>query len=489
MPIAQGQPSLESQTKAASAIMALQQSLADLIEKVEPAVVAIHRKGGAVRPAGQGSPPSSLFKDHPFPFQPARDAPGPFQPVGSGVVIDSTGLILTQYLNIRVGDRHTVTTTDGRVLPAKIKAADPRSGLAVLEIVTSGQEPLKWRALELGDADQLRKGHFVVALSNPLAIAAEGEPTASWGIVSNFAQKASPSTNFNNVTDDLDASFHTTLHHLGMLLQTDARLGWSTGGGALVDLEGKLIGVTTTAGTLPGHESGAGYAIPMTRTFRRVVSELKEGREVEYGLLGLQPSDATTDDSLRPPRPKGATVASLVEGGAARQAGIRLGDLLTDVDGEPIRAALDVHRLIGSMPPGQRVTIGLLRKDRRQELEVTLSKRHVQGSQVATNVPPAWRGIETDYATALPPAELMMASQAGLLDAKGCVVVRRVVKKSPAWQAGVRPGMFISHVGKKRVSTPEQFRKAVLGTTETMDLQFTDLQFTDQASQKEKEAK
>ena len=168
--------------------------------------------------------------------------------VGAGVIIDRAGLVLTQYLAVHEGDQHTVTTIDRTTYPATIRAADPRSGLAVLAIDTTAsplqragstaQEhiaPGSFPAIRFGDADTLRKGQFVIAIGNPFAIKSDGQPTASWGIVTNLARKAPAGTNLNDAPGPA-SDYRTTLHHLGTLIQTDAKLGWSTGGGALVNL-------------------------------------------------------------------------------------------------------------------------------------------------------------------------------------------------------------------------------------------------------------
>ena len=424
----------------------LQDALIDVIDRVEPSIVAISR-----------APDRSQRAASPFPSLERsgfiRRATDSYQPSGAGVLIDAKGQVLTQYLNIRPGDQHVVTTTDGRRWPATIRAADPRSGLAVLEIQAS-----ELPAIEIGDADDVKKGQIVVTLGNPQSIIAGGSPSASWGMITNVGQRANPSTNLNNTRDETGLTYATTLHHLGTLLQTDAKLNWSAGGGAVVDLSGKLIGVTTTAGTLPGHESPAGYAIPMTSVFRRVVGDLKAGREVEYGLLGLRlngPDRYSSDD------PEGALVSFTVPSGAASRAGIRPQDRLVEVDSQPVRTVSDLQLLVGSLPPGKSVTIGLIREGSRMELPVSLSKLHVAGEKVHTAPKKSWRGLQVDYSTALSPSDIEKAAQTSSIDPNGCVLVAAVAPNSAAALAGILPGTFISHVGDQRVSTPDEFYTAV----------------------------
>ena len=164
--------------------------------------------------------------------------------VGAGVLIDRSGLVLTQYLSVAEGDQHFITTIDRKTYPASIRAADARSGLAILTI-NGPASPLQragdsdnsksgnFPAIAFGDAETLRKGQFVISIGNPFAIKSDGQPTASWGIITNLARKAPAGTNLND-TPGPAHDYRTTLHHLGTLIQTDAKLGWSTGGGALV---------------------------------------------------------------------------------------------------------------------------------------------------------------------------------------------------------------------------------------------------------------
>ncbi|MCO6043554.1 PDZ domain-containing protein [Aeoliella sp. ICT_H6.2] len=437
----------------------LQDSLAELIAQVEPSVVAISRA-----PSNDAASRRDPFLDFDSRFGGLLGTPrDPFDPVGTGVVIGADGVILTQYLNVRRGDQHLVTLSDGRKLPATIKAADPRSGLAVLQVSASGLP-----ALEFGDADALAKGHFVMTLGNPQSIIASGEPTASWGMVSNIAQQATPTTNLNNTLDEGGRSYATTLHHLGTLLQLDARLNWSNGGGVVVDMSGKLVGITTVAGTLPGHESPAGYAIPMTRIFRRIVDDLKAGREVEYGLLGL----TLQPPQLLPAGAAGAVVDRVVPGSAAAKAGIRPEDRLIEVDGETIQTVSDLQLNVSSLPPNKPVTVRLIRDGRDLKLPVTLSKYYVRGDKLFTSGVRSWRGLKVDYSTAFPTSEIEQAAMQSRVDPDGCVVVVEVEPGSVADQAGIKRGMFVSHVGEQRVTTPDEFYAAVEGAGETVNLRF-----------------
>ena len=343
-------------------------------------------------------------------------------------------------------------------------------GTGVSPVPASGKPSRSFPALLLGDGDNLRKGKFVVAVSNPYAIQSDGQPTASWGIVTNLARKAPAGANLNDAPGP-SQDHRTTLHHLGTLIQTDAKLGWSASGGALVNLRGQLVGITTTVASIAGHEQPAGYAIPMSTPIKRIIDTLKQGHEVEYGLLGISfgfgPVGSSDDGDER------VTVQNVVPYTPAAQAGLAPGDIITHVDGRPIRDVDDIQLAVSLQPPSTIATIDYERRGTKDSAKVTLAKLPIAGMKIITNRPPAWRGIHIDYASPLLAAEVGQAATTDAFDPEGCVMVSEVEPESEAWNAGIRPGMFISHVGDERVATPDEFRAAVAKANDLLDLRLT----------------
>lgn len=395
------------------------------------------------------------------------------------MVIGESGLILTQYGVVRLNDTHVVTDVDGNRYFATIRAADPRSGLAVLAIDRrldvaneSKQKPpeIKLPALPLGEAEQLRKGRFVVAIGNPFSIESDGQPTASWGSITNTALKAPVGENLYD-TEGTDGVYRTTLHHFGSLIQTDARLGWNASGGALVNLDGELVGVVTTAAAIAGHEQPAGYAIPLNQAMRRAVGSMREGREPEYGLLGVGFGRGVTTNPRTGRR--GIQVTRAYRGGPAQRGGIRVNDLLLEVDGKDLLTTEALQLTIGSLPPGGTVPVRFERGGEIEETTLSLGKAYIEQGQIVTRRRPLWRGLRVDFATAIPPLVLDERARDGHLDEEGCVVVSEVQQGSVSWNSGVRPYCFISHVGGKRVTTPDEFYKAVEESDENVRLKFT----------------
>ena len=458
------------------AVQQFEQTLVETIARVEPSVVSIGRT--------ESQPQPLIERRLGDAFGDLRENAGAIAPVtvGAGVIIDRAGLVLTHYRAVRQGDQHTVTTIDRNTYTATIRAADPRSGLAVLAIDSKTGSPRRtggpsrpaatdnFPAIRLGDASTLRKGQFVITVGNPYAIQTDGQPTASWGIVSNLARKAPTGTNMNDAPGP-DGEYRTTLHHLGTLIQTDAKLGFGTAGGALVNLRGELVGLTTTTATIAGHEQPAGYAIPLNSAIRRIIDTLKQGREVEYGMLGVSfgpgPRERRSANNAQ------LTLLQVFPGTPAARAGLVAGDVVTRVAEQPVADVDAVQLAVSLMPPSAVATVEYIRDGKSATASVKLAKLAVTGRKIVTVQPEAWRGLRVDYPTALEGAEFMQAIASGAFDPQGCVLVADVAQGSEAWKAGVRKGMFISRVGVKRVETPQEFQAATREVGEKFDIRLT----------------
>jgi S1-C subfamily serine protease len=433
-----------------AAAAAIQNALIETIAAAEKSVVAVARvrKEESVdvirlepHPDAFGRPPTIGNR---LPPTDPNFVPNEY---GAGVVIDRRGLVLTAaHVLGDENDNYYVTTSERRVYRAWIKAADPRSDLAVLSIDGADVASANMVPIRMGDAATLRKGQIVVTLGNPYAIARDGQASAGWGIVSNLGRKAPP------VPDETDAGGKTTLHHYGGLIQTDAKLHLGASGGPLLNLHGEMIGLCVSQAATAGYESAAGYAIPVNVTFRRVLDALRQGREAEYGLLGIRP------DNLEP-----AEIAAGLQGVRSRhvepftpvgRAGVRENDIITSVNGAPIHDSDSLVLEIGRFPVEAVVHLGIIRNGTRQTIDVVLSKFPVRGRKIVTVRPEAWRGVRVDYASAfLEPDERLGPDDA--------VVVSDVEQNTAAAKAGLKPGMLISHVDGRPVRTPKEFQAAI----------------------------
>lgn len=469
------QPVRSASANEPAALAQLEQSLVGVIARCEPSVVAISR---VPQPNAEAQRLGDVFRE----FRENANVPSSAATVGAGVIIDPTGLVLTHYLAVKQGELHAVTTTDRTTYRAEIRAADPRSGLAVLAIDTKSP-PLQhagtsakngvaasFPALRFGDAATLRKGQFVIAIGNPYAIQTDGQPTASWGTVTNLARKAPAGANFNDAPGP-GGDYRTTIHHLGTLIQTDAKLGFSAAGGALLNLRGELIGLTTTTATIAGHEQPAGYAIPINATTRRIIDTLKEGREVEYGMLGV--GFAPSNLQLVRPNATPLTIVSVLPGSPGAKAGLRPNDIVTHVAGQPVRDVDSVQLAISTLPPSTVAKIGFIRDGHAETADLTLTKLPLSGTKIVTRRLPAWNGLRVDYASAVAGSDGLQGVGNMGFDPAGCVFITDVERGSVAWKAGARKGMFISHVGEKRVTTPAEFEAAARELGDRYDVRLT----------------
>ncbi|MBI2823254.1 MAG: trypsin-like peptidase domain-containing protein [Planctomycetia bacterium] len=435
-------------------VAAMEETLAQAIARSEKSVVSIARVSENVSAENEYKPDAfgNQRSQEPKPGDPDF-IPSAF---ATGVVIGH-GLVLTteHVLALKEGKSKFYVTSAGRkTYEAWIKGTSPRMDLAVLEVREKAAEE-DFVPINFGDGSKLRKGQIVIALGNPHAIARDGQASASWGIVANLQRKAAP------LPAEPPASARGTLHHFGTLIQTDAKLNLGTSGGALVNLRGEMIGLTTALAAVAGFEQAAGYAIPVDDTFRDTVDRLKEGREKESGLLGVEPERGLSI--------QGAVVHEARIGGPAQAAGIGRGDVIVQVDDESIRDEDDLMLHIGRRNPGDVARIVIERGGRRMAKEVVLAKFPIQVPMIVTNPESAWRGLSIDYPTAL--WDYQWRARMGEVPSEPCVIVRDVAEGSPAWEAGLRRGMLIGRVAKVRVDSPGKFRDLVANQSGDVSLQ------------------
>ncbi len=222
-----------------------------------------------------------------------------------------------------------------------------------------------------------------------------------------------------------------------------------------------MVGLTTAAAALPGHEQAAGFAVPVDETFRRVLETLKQGREVEYGLLGIAPQNLTPQAILAGQH--GTLVAEVSPGTPAQRFGLLQNDIITHVNGHAIHNIDSLMLEVSKLEVDSMVKLTIERAGVVKTINLQLSKFPVQGKRVVTNPSAGWRGMRFDYATA--------KAHEGRLDGfvadetRAAVLVLSVEQDSPAWQEGLRPDMYVTHVDKTRVTSPKEFRAAVSGKT------------------------
>ena len=461
-------PARAQDTAELQALLGLEKTLVRLVAKSETSVVSIARFKSvevARKRVDFGQLRSPL--DDPENPESLEFVPNDF---GAGVIIagprdKNQRLVLTNYHVVRGGPQTGTSGSEFRLhvrfadrsgCYATIRSADPRSDLAILDLdfPALGIQPADLPALTLASAQSYRKGQLVLSLGNPYAIARDGSATVSLGMISNVARRPAP------VVTDLESQDTSTIHHFGTLLQVDCRQNLGTSGGALLNLRGELIGVTTAMAALDGYEKSVGYAIPIDTFSRRVIGELAGGFEVEYGFLGIQTTHVhpsrLPDVRRRFQQSSAPLVESVLPNSAAAAGKLARGDVILAVNQHPVFAPYDLIREVGRVGPGQPVKLRVWRPQAAPDelnLTVILGKWPVEDDQgiIATRTRrPAVRGLSVDY----PTARRKFLQGLEFLDA---VLVLSVADGSPADASDLAPGDFISHVNGKRVSNPQQF--------------------------------
>lgn len=373
---------------------------------------------------------------------------------GSAVVIDEgQALLLTNLHVIRDATKVYVRLPGGHGSYANIHAYDERSDLAVLRLINP---PPNLKALRMGDGDKLKKGQFVLAISNPFAVGfRDGSPSVTWGMLSNIRRRLPGEPNEGQQR-------RPRLHYYPVLLQTSIRLPPGASGGALLDLQGNWIGLTTSLAGVVGGEDLGGYAIPLDTRMKRIIDTLRRGEEVEYGFLGISQQAVPRD---------GVGLWSPTPGGPAARAGMQHGDRIVSVDGVDVNDPDDLLFGISAALAGTRVRMIVVRNNRRVELYPVLAKTSWPSNLpiVAANRPEPVHGLRVDYTSVL-----AISGTAQRSIAAG-VLVREVEENSPAARADLKPDKdIIVSVNGRMVNTPREFYDAARPANGTIDLVLED---------------
>jgi len=414
---------------AGTTMTTMQSSFADLVSEVRPAVVSVEVTR-AIRPAGQSrmkwrGPGMEL----PEFFRHFWSMPGfaiPELPrtegVGSGFIIDSSGVIVTSHHVVKGADAVTVTLQDGRKLEAEVVGVDPKTDLALLEVDTDVALPV----VEFGDSDRTRVGDWVVAVGSPFGLGG----TVTAGIVSGRGRDIG-----SGPYDDF--------------LQVDAPINRGSSGGPLFDRTGRVVGVNTAIFSPSGGNIGIGFAIP-ANVAEPVIESLRTDGEVDRGWLGVQIQyiDETMAEALGLGEAKGALVASVMADGPAAGAGLRAGDVIISFAGEKLDSMKDLPRIVAEVESGTEVEIEVWRDGGRKTLTATIGK---QGHDMLA----ASSTVDGDGAR----LGVMLAPRAE--PGKAGVTIAEVAPGSVAARNGLRPGDAIVRAGSKTVNSPEDVAGAV----------------------------
>ena len=367
--------------------------------------------------------------------------------VGSGVIIDSQGYILTNQHVVDEADKLTVVLPDGREFKGEVKGQDPRSDLAIVKI---NAKDLPVAAL--GDSDSLKIGQWVVAIGNPFGLAMQNtEPTVTTGVISALHRT-------------LGKTLGRGTRDYNDLIQTDAAINPGNSGGPLVNLKGEIVGINVAIYSTSGGYQGIGFAVPVNIA-KRIISRLIEGKKIEYGWLGITVQDLSEDLAtyFGLSEKKGALVAGVLKDGPAQKAGIKKGDVIKQYDAKAINNVKDLLAVVNKTEVGKKVKVLAVRDKKEISFDVVISARP-QDQELESQGPGGsgeeelnsgvWRGMS------VADLDSREAQKFKIQETEG-VVVTNVKSNSSADSAGLVPGDVILEVNRQKVKDVESFQKIV----------------------------
>ena len=400
-------------------------SFAQVAETVAPAVVNIN----TVTRATTGRTPIEEFFGEEFFRRFFGDTPEremPQRSLGSGVIVDVSGIVLT---NAHVVERATdieAVTADGKKHKAKLIGVDRRTDLAVLRLTGSGPYP----AASLGDSDKLKVGDWVLAIGSPFGL----QQTVTAGIIS------AKGRSLQGPFDDF--------------LQTDAAINPGNSGGPLVNMSGEVVGINSAILSRTGGNVGIGFSIPVNMA-RRIYTELVAKGKVTRGWLGvsIQPLTPELARSFGLKEPKGVLISDVVQDSPAEKAGIQSGDIITDFAGKRVETPQDLQKVVAATEPGKAVPVAVWRDKNAKALEIRIGETPDDGVALKSgNRGKSMLGLDVR------PITPELARQLNLRSTEG-VVVFRVEEESTAAEAGLQRGDVIREVNRQRIRSLQEFER------------------------------
>ncbi len=417
------------------------QPFVKIAERTTPAVVNISTT--RVIKGRQGAP--NPFSNDPFferffgdEFSRQFDVPKTRreQSLGSGVIVDPAGYIVTNNHVVAQADEIKVLLSDKREFVGKVVGTDPKTDVAVVKINATGLPTIPW-----GDSTQLKVGEYVVAIGNPFGL----NQTVTMGIISAVGRANVGIADYED------------------FIQTDAAINPGNSGGALVNTRGELIGVNTAIFSRSGGYMGIGFAIPSNMAKLVMTSLLKEGKVVR-GWLGvsIQEVNAELAKQFGLKETHGALVSDVLKETPAERAGLRRGDVITKYNGREVSNAGQLRNLVAETPLGQKVRVTVIRDKQEKELEVKIEEqpKDVSGGGGKPGEAPA---NETLSGVAVQDLTPELADRLNLPRGAAGVVVTEVESGSTAEAAGVQAGDVIMEINRQSVKSTKDYRRIIQG--------------------------
>lgn len=391
-------------------------TLAPMIAKIRPAVVNIFVEGKTQQSNVQ-IPDEFKFFFGPDLF--GDQQPRTFNALGSGVIIDANkGLVITNHHVIEGADKITIQLFNGQEFSASLVGSDQLSDVALLKI----KDPKNLTSIQFADSDKLQVGDFAVAIGNPFGLG----QTTTFGIISALARS----------TDPQGGGYQN-------FIQTDAAVNRGNSGGPLINLNGQLIGINTQIVSPSGGNAGIAFAIP-SNMVKNIAEQLAQNGKISRGVLGIKGRDLTSDlaKALGIDLTQGAFINEVVEGTAASKAGIKAGDVITALNGTPIRNFNQLRAKIATHNIKVPVSITYVRNNKTITVKVMLTTE-TQTQNPQTNVIPTLKGVVYQNYKNMG------------------VKIISIEKGSIAQQRGLKEGDIITGVNRVKITNIEQLQKAI----------------------------
>jgi serine protease Do len=423
--------------------------IADVAERVIDAVVnistsqSLDAKAVPMPQLPQGSPFEEFFDDF---FKNRREGerggrgggPRKVNSLGSGFIIDSAGIVVTNNHVISDADEVTVILNDGTRLKAEIIGRDQKIDLAVLKVTPTA--PLK--AVKFGDSDKLRLGEWVIAIGNPFMLGG----TVTAGIVSarNRDINSGPYDNY---------------------IQTDASINRGNSGGPLFNLDGEVIGVNTAIISPSGGSIGIGFALP-SKAVVAVIDQLRQYGEARRGWLGvrIQPVTDEIGEALNIKPPRGTLIAGIDEKGPAKAAGIETGDVILKFDGKDIKETRDLTRMVADTPIDKEVEVVIIRKGKEEKKTVKVGRLEDSDKKLAsvkTTAEEKPAAVKKTLGLDLADINADLRKKYSIKDNVKGAVVTAVEENSPAAEKQLKPGDTIVEISQVAVTSATDVQKRV----------------------------
>ncbi len=408
----------------------LNDAFVDIAKDVKPTVVTVSTEKTLtvpVNPFGGGNLFDFFFGPGQGRQQQPQERQYHQQGLGSGVIVASDGVILTNNHVVDGADSIYVRTFEGRKYLAKVVGTDPKTDIAVLRI-----DAKDLPRIAIGNSDSLRVGEMVMAVGSPMS--EELAYTVTQGIVS--------ATGRSNVGLATYEDF----------IQTDAAINPGNSGGPLVNMNGELVGLNAAIISRSGGFQGIGFAVPSNMAVHIMDMLLTTGK-VTRGWLGVSIQDVNQQiaNAMKLPEQTGALVGDVVSDSPAEKAGLKAGDLILTLNGDKIKDASELRNEVASTAPGTKVTFGILRDGKNMTIEVMLGEMPAEMAAAGSG------GIQKDLGFSVQTLTPALADQYGIDKKMSGVIVTGIDQGSNAYRQGLREGDLIEEFDQQKVETAQKF--------------------------------